>query len=82
MLVLSRKVGESILIGNDIRVTFNRVAGNRVTVGVEAPQHVRIVRGELETTPRESAGGLVTAPLVSSSVGSYTPGPLASRFPK
>lgn len=48
MLVLSRKVGESLVIGGNIRVVVHRVAGNRVTIGIEAPNDVRIIRGELE----------------------------------
>ena len=48
MLVLSRKVGQEILIGDSIRITINKVSGNRVTLGVEAPEHIRILRGELE----------------------------------
>jgi len=47
MLVLSRKVGERIHIGNDIFVEVRRVAGNRVTLAVSAPKNVRILRGEL-----------------------------------
>ena len=48
MLVLSRKPGQKILIGDDIVVTINRVSGNQVSVGVEAPDHIRILRGELQ----------------------------------
>jgi carbon storage regulator len=48
MLVLSRKVGEKLVIGDNITVVVSRVAGNRVTLGVEAPSEVRIVRGELK----------------------------------
>ena len=48
MLVLSRKVGQEILIGDNVRITVTKVSGNRVTLGVEAPDHVRILRGELE----------------------------------
>ena len=48
MLVLSRKIGERIVIDGRITVVVNRVAGNRVTLGIEAPQNVKIVRGELE----------------------------------
>ncbi len=47
MLVLSRKVGEKIVIGDNVTVVINRVVGNRVSVGIEAPADVRIVRGEL-----------------------------------
>ncbi len=48
MLVLTRKVGERIHIGNDITLVVTKSAGNRVTLGIEAPKDVRIVRGELE----------------------------------
>lgn len=48
MLVLSRKVGEKIVIGDNITIVVNRVSGNRVTLGVEAPSDVHILRGELE----------------------------------
>jgi len=47
MLILSRKVGERIVIGNDITVVVSRVAGDRVTLGLEAPPDVHILRGEL-----------------------------------
>jgi carbon storage regulator len=55
MLVLSRKVGEMIMIGDGIAVVVNRISGNRVTLGIEAPDDVRIVRGELEFVVREFA---------------------------
>lgn len=48
MLVLSRKVGQELVIGDNIRITINRVGGSRVTLGIEAPDDVRVVRGELE----------------------------------
>jgi carbon storage regulator len=51
MLVLSRKVGERIQIGDNITLVVSRVIGNRVTIGIEAPSDVRIVRSEL--APRE-----------------------------
>ena len=47
MLVLSRKMGERIHIGEEIFVEVRRVAGNRVTLAVCAPKTVRILRGEL-----------------------------------
>lgn len=48
MLVLSRKVGEKLVIGDNITIVVNRVAGNRVTIGIDAPDEVRIIRGELQ----------------------------------
>jgi len=47
MLVLNRRPGESIAIGDGIRVTIVEVSGDRVKVGIEAPQHVVILRQEL-----------------------------------
>lgn len=47
MLVLSRKLNESITINNDTVVTIIRVQGNRVTLGIEAPDHIGIRRTEL-----------------------------------
>jgi carbon storage regulator len=52
MLVLSRKVGERLVIGDDIVVIINKIAGNRVTIAIEAPNDVRIVRGELSPLPQ------------------------------
>jgi carbon storage regulator len=47
MLVLSRKIGEKVVIGDGIVLVVKRILGQRVTFGIEAPQDVRIVRGEL-----------------------------------
>ena len=53
MLVLSRKIGEKIHVGNDITIEVRRVAGNRVTLAVDAPRDVRILRGELREAALE-----------------------------
>jgi carbon storage regulator CsrA len=61
MLVLSRKPGEKLILGEGITVTVLEVVGNRVRVGIEAPGDVRILRGELacwlkpETVPPHRA---------------------------
>lgn len=47
MLVLRRKVGESVIIGGDIRVMVLAVEGERVKIGFQAPDGVSIVREEL-----------------------------------
>jgi carbon storage regulator len=52
MLVLSRKVGEKLIIGDSIVVSVNRISGNRVTLGIDAPHEVRIVRQELDVARR------------------------------
>ena len=48
MLVLSRKLNEEIMIGDDIRIVVQRISGNRISLGIEAPSDVRIIRGELD----------------------------------
>jgi carbon storage regulator CsrA len=56
MLVLSRKVGERIHVGDNIVLEIRRIAGNRVTLALDAPRNVRILRGELEGAAREFRG--------------------------
>ena len=48
MLVLSRKVGERIWIGEDISVTIVRITGGGVRLGIEAPHELPVVREELK----------------------------------
>lgn len=48
MLVLSRKVGEAICIDDNITVTVVHLTNGRVRIGIDAPQSVPIIRGELE----------------------------------
>lgn len=47
MLVLTRKLKEALLIGDDITVTVLSIDGDRIRLGIEAPPNVRIVRREL-----------------------------------
>ena len=47
MLVLTRKLNEQIAIGEEITITVLRIKGNRVRIGVSAPEDVRVVRSEL-----------------------------------
>ena len=48
MLVLSRKAGETINLGEGVKVSVIRLEGGRVRLGIEAPENVRILRGELD----------------------------------
>lgn len=47
MLVLTRKRGERIRIGDDVVVIVKNIKGNRIWLAIEAPKSTRIVRGEL-----------------------------------
>lgn len=55
MLVLSRKLNESIIIDGNIRITIVGIRGNHVRVGIEAPGHVPIIREELRERAASSA---------------------------
>ncbi len=52
MLVLSRKVGERILIGNHVTVTVVRITGGGVRIGIEAPPEMAVIREELQDEMR------------------------------
>ena len=47
MLILTRKLGERINIGDDIIVTLVEIKGAQVKLGIEAPRHIEIYREEL-----------------------------------
>jgi carbon storage regulator len=47
MLILTRRVGETIVIGNDVDVTVLGVKGNQVRLGVKAPREVSVHREEI-----------------------------------
>ncbi len=55
MLVLKRRPGESVHIGEDIVITVLAVEGDRVKIGFEAPRTLTIIRAELETIGAENA---------------------------
>ena len=47
MLVLSRRAGESVTIGNDIVIKIVSVSGNQIRLGIVAPREVRVLREEI-----------------------------------
>ena len=47
MLVVTRKIGERIVIGDNVTITVVRIAGGMVRIGIEAPSNYSIVRREL-----------------------------------
>jgi carbon storage regulator len=47
MLILTRRVGESLMIGAEVTVTVLAVRGNQVRIGIDAPKHVEVFREEV-----------------------------------
>lgn len=57
MLILTRRVGETLMIGNEVTVTVLGVKGNQVRIGVNAPKDVAVHREEIfERIKREDQG--------------------------
>lgn len=70
MLVLSRKAGETIRIGDDVVVTINRINKNRVSIGIHAPDGYRVLRGELEDFQADQTSFEVDSHTVAGPLGS------------
>jgi carbon storage regulator len=47
MLVLSRKPGESLMVGDDLEVVILEIRGNRIKIGFKGPPHIQVLRGEV-----------------------------------
>ena len=60
MLILTRRIGESLNIGNDITVTVLDVKGNQVRVGIQAPKAVAVHREEIFERIRQENGARPT----------------------
>lgn len=56
MLVLTRRAGEALFVGENVKVTMVRVRGGQVRLAIEAPPEVRVRREEL-TAAHKAAGG-------------------------
>ncbi len=55
MLVLTRKVGQEIIIGDHIRITITQVKGDKVRIGIDAPADISVDRQEVHERRREFA---------------------------
>lgn len=62
MLILTRRVGETLMVGDEVTVTVLGVKGNQVRIGVNAPRDIAVHREEIyERIKREQAGGTATS---------------------
>ena len=48
MLILSRRLGESVIVNNDIVITVVKVQGDKVRIGIEAPKEIPVHRKEIQ----------------------------------
>lgn len=53
MLILTRRIGETLMIGDDVTVSVLGVKGNQVRIGVNAPKHVAVHREEIYNRIKE-----------------------------
>ncbi len=65
MLVLSRKINETILIGEDIRITLLGIEGDKIKLGIDAPKTMKIFREELMQATMSTNQQALSAPLVT-----------------
>jgi len=65
MLVLSRKLNETILIGDNIKVTLLGVDGDKIKIGIDAPRDIKVFREELIEATKNTNKQALSAPIVS-----------------
>ena len=65
MLVLSRKINETVLIGDDIRVTLLGIDGDKIKIGIDAPRAMKVFREELVEATKNTNLQALNAPMVT-----------------
>lgn len=78
MLCLTRKKGQRIFIGPDVTIYVNRISGNQVSIGIDAPREVTVLRAELtedQEPLREQVGAYYTPVDVAMGAGAFLTNP-------
>ena len=81
MLVLTRKAGESIVIGNDVVITVLEVRGGQIRLGVDAPRNLAVHRAEIYQQVMAENQTAVASADIRSSVFQTTTGDLRLQSP-
>lgn len=68
MMVMRRREGEKILIGDDVVIHITHIGRNRVKVAIEAPRDIRVVAEEVQRVSEENTAAAATCPADVSSL--------------
>ncbi|MFO0943762.1 MAG: carbon storage regulator [Pirellulales bacterium] len=72
MLILSRKLNETVYVGNDVVIRVVKIKGNVVGLGIEAPNNVRILRSEIAQSEKQLAEAKPKAKQAKGPLGNFT----------
>ena len=65
MLILSRKINEKVMIGDDITVSIIEIRGDQVRIGIDAPKNIKVFRQEvLDAIKAENKAASESAPII------------------
>jgi carbon storage regulator len=69
MLILTRRIGETIMIGNDVSITVLDINGKQVRIGIDAPAEIKVHRKEIYLRIQQEEGGAQNDDHLDNNVG-------------